>query len=426
MIDIRIIETVITEQKQELLYLSSKKFVPRREEKEIDLDSELAQVVIGVRRSGKSTLCHNALNKRNIHFAYINFDDERLENIEGTDLNNMLEVLYKIYGNFQYLFIDEIQNVRSWYLFVNRLLRQGMHIVVSGSNAKLLSGELATHLTGRYHQIELFPFSFEEYCIYKGVDTVTLTSKNEGFRRAAFDQYLHQGGFPALLVEKNATSYVNSLVNAIITRDIEQRFKIRYPISFENLTTHLLNNAPCTINVSELKNLFGIKSVHTVEKYISYLKQAYLIIGLHKYSCKSKLRIRDEKVYPIDVAILNHRNDAFAGENLGWRLECIVYIALLRKHRPLQHDIYYFRNNSNETDFLICNGNTVIQAIQVSYDISNHKTYRREIKGLLAAAQATHCKNLLLITDHVRQDVNHNGFDIEIRPCYEWLLSLYN
>ena len=424
MTDIRIIETVINEQKAELTRLTSKKFVIRREENDIDLDSELAQVVIGVRRSGKSTLCYNALHKKGVVFAYINFDDERLENLESADLNQILETLYKIYGDFQYLFIDEIQNVSSWYLFVNRLLRQGMHVIVSGSNAKLLSGELATHLTGRYHQIELFPFDFEEFCDYQEVDAHTLTTRCEGLRRAAFDQYLQQGGFPALLREKNSTAYISSLVESVITRDIEQRFGIRYPATFEKLTEHLLNNAPCTINESDLSALFGVKSTHTIENYINYLKQAYLIIGLHKYSTKSKLRIRDEKAYPIDVALLNRRPNAFAGENLGWRLECIVFIALLRKYRSLQYDIYYFRNGKSETDFLVCNGNQVLQAIQVSYDISNPKTYRREVNGLLAAANKTGCKNLLLITDHERRDVTIGNYSIPIRPAYEWLLSI--
>ena len=105
--------------------------------------------MIGVRRSGKSTLCYNALTRKGVKYAYVNFDDERLINLTSSDLNDVLEVLYKIYGDFNYLFIDEIQNIPEWYLFVNRLLRRQMHVVITGSNAKLLSGELATHLTGR-------------------------------------------------------------------------------------------------------------------------------------------------------------------------------------------------------------------------------------------------------------------------------------
>ena len=164
MVDKGLIEQVLTEQRQELQALQDVDFCSRREEDEIDLDSRLAQVVIGVRRSGKSTLCYNALKSKNVNFAYVNFDDERFEDMQTSDLNTVLEVLYKIYGDFKYLFLDEIQNIEGWHLFVNRLLRTRMHIIVTGSNAKLLSGELATHLTGRNNQIELFPFSFADWC----------------------------------------------------------------------------------------------------------------------------------------------------------------------------------------------------------------------------------------------------------------------
>ena len=200
MVDKRILEQVIQDQHNEIVALRSEKLCSRKEEEQVDLDCNMAQVVIGVRRSGKSSLCFNVLNKRTKNFAYANFDDERLAGLQTSDLNVVLEVLYKIYGDFKYLFLDEIQNVEGWHLFVNRLLRQRLHIVVTGSNAKLLSGELATHLTGRNDQIELFPFSFAEWCECKGVETKLITTKAEAQRRAAFDEYLKQGGFPELLL----------------------------------------------------------------------------------------------------------------------------------------------------------------------------------------------------------------------------------
>ena len=164
MVDKRIIEQVIAEQLEELKALQNIELCNRKEESQVDLDSNLAQVVIGVRRSGKSTLCYNVLKPHAKNFAYVNFDDERFEKLKTEDLNIVLEVLYKIYGNFTYIFLDEIQNIAGWHLFVNRLLRQKIHVLVTGSNAKLLSGELATHLTGRNEQIELFPFSFTDFC----------------------------------------------------------------------------------------------------------------------------------------------------------------------------------------------------------------------------------------------------------------------
>ena len=203
MLDKRILEQVLSEQQLELYNLSSKTLCTRPEEQLVDLDSNMAQVVIGVRRCGKSTLCFNVLKNSGVLFAYANFDDERFEEMTSNDLNSVLEVLYKIYGDFMFLFLDEIQNVKGWHLFVNRILRQGIRVILTGSNAKLLSGELATHLTGRHDKIELFPFSFADYCKYKEVDISSPTTKAEAFRRSAFDEYLRQGGFPELLHKMN-------------------------------------------------------------------------------------------------------------------------------------------------------------------------------------------------------------------------------
>ena len=171
MIDKRILEFVLTDQQDEIALRASEKLCERGEVGLIDLDSPQAQVVIGVRRSGKSTLCYQALKKAGVKFAFVDFDDERLAKISSEQLNDVLEVLYKINGDFQYLFLDEIQNIEGWHLFVNRLLRRKMHVIVTGSNAKLLSGELATHLSGRNKEIILYPFSFREYCDALGVET---------------------------------------------------------------------------------------------------------------------------------------------------------------------------------------------------------------------------------------------------------------
>ena len=424
MVDKRILEQVLSEQHEELVVLRHTKLCTRKEENEINLNSRLAQVVIGVRRSGKSTLCYNALKASNGKFAYVNFDDERLKELQTGDLNTVLEELYKIYGDFKYLFLDEIQNVDGWHLFVNRLLRQRMHVIVTGSNAKLLSGELATHLTGRNDQIELYPFSFADWCSCKEIDTESMTTKAEASRRAAFDEYLKQGGFPELMHERNKTRYVGNLVNNIIKRDIEQRHKIKYAEAFEQLTHHLMNIAPAIVVESELASVVGLKSNHTVNNYIGFLKEAYLLLGLKRFATKSRQRVRAEKVYPVDVALMDSRQDAFAGDNLGWRLETIVYIELLRRNRPIDRDIYYYKSsNGYEADFVVCRNNRVEEIYQVSYDISKERTRKRELRGLLAAAKETQCDNLCLITDFHRENIVMDNKQIRIVPAYEWLLE---
>lgn len=424
MVDKRIIEQVLAEQYEELVALRKMELCPRAEEKLVDLDSNLAQVIIGVRRSGKSTLCFNVLKSLNEKFAYVNFDDERFSELQTSDLNTILEGLYKIYGDFNYLFLDEIQNIEGWHLFVNRLLRQRMHVIVTGSNAKLLSGELATHLTGRNDQIELYPFSFAEWCLCKKVDTLSKTTKAEALRRAAFDDYLKQGGFPELIHKNNKTRYVGNLVSNILKRDIEQRHKIMYTEAFEQLAHHLMNISPVTIVESELAGTVGLKSSHTINNYIAFLKEAYLLIGVKKYSTKSRQRVRAEKVYPIDVALMDGRPDAFAGENVGWRLETIVCIELLRRNRPIDRDVYYYKSAGGyEADFVVCRNNIVEEIYQVSYDISKEKTRKREIRGLLAAAKETKCDNLYLITDFHREDLTVEDKLIKIVPAHDWLIS---
>ncbi len=421
--DKRILETILSDQAEELELKKKQKFCRRKEEDLIDPDSPQAQVVIGVRRSGKSTLCYNALIRKGVKFAYVNFDDERLINLTATDLNDVLEVLYKINGDFNYLFIDEIQNIPEWYLFVNRLLRRQIHVIITGSNAKLLSGELATHLTGRHHTINLYPFSFSEYCEAKGIDTMSMSTMAVARRRAVFDDYMRKGGFPELSRVRNERDYIDELVRNILQRDIEQRFKVKHVTSFEEMSQHLLNIAPAIVVDKKLKEAFGFGSQHTAKNYVGYLKQAYLLVGLHKYSPKSQQRLTADKIYPIDVSLMNRRSDAFSGENFGWRLETIVYLELLRRYKSQGFEIYYFSERSGECDFVICEGRKAVVAIQVSYDISNEKTRKREISGLLLAAKKTGCKNLLLLTDHSYEDIETEDYKIAVRPVFDYLLN---
>jgi len=421
--DKRVLELILNDQKEELDNWSHKQLCSRKEESLVDLNSPQAQVVIGVRRSGKSTLCLQTLVGAKVSFAYVDFDDERLANLSATQLNDVLETLYKVYGDFNYIFLDEIQNIEGWPLFVNRLLRKDIHIVITGSNAKLLSGDLATHLTGRSSEIELYPFSFEEYCVMNNVDYGTRTTKSIASIRNAFDEYVKNGGFPELLYVQNHKKYIGNLVDNILKRDIEQRYNVAYSAQFENMAHHLLNISPSILSASDLATIFEIKSHHTVHNYIKYLKEAYILVGVPRYSQKSKQRTIGEKVYAVDVAFMNQRENAFSGDNLGWRLETIVLIHLMRKCKNEGWDVYYLRERSGECDFIVCNGNKVLKCIQVSYDISLDKTRKREMKGLLMAHKKTQCADLLLLTDHEYEEVEIDGVYIQIKPAYEWCLT---
>lgn len=182
--------------------------------------------------------------------------------------------------------------------------------------------------------------------------------------------------------------------------------------------------APTVVVVKDLAKLFNIKSENTVKNYVKYLKEAYMLIGIQKYSQKSRRRVVQEKYYAVDVAMMDQRENAFAGENLGHRLETIVAIHLKRKCKMEDLDVYYLNDRSGECDFVVCKGNQVVQAIQVSYDISAEKTRKREVNGLLLAARQTGCNNLLLLTDHESEEIDMNGHHIKVQPVYEWSLEL--
>lgn len=418
-----IIEQVLLDQQDELSAMHDEALVSRPQESLINLDSKLAQVVIGVRRSGKSTLCFNALEKASVRYAYVNFDDERLGALQTEDLDKVLESLYRIYGKFDYLFLDEIQNVDGWPLFVNRLLRQRLHLIITGSNAKLLSSELATHLTGRHHTIELFPFSFREWCDAKNVEYNKLTTRNRGLLGKAFDEYLRTGGFPKLIYGESSRPYINTLFNNIVTQDIKHRFNVRNIEELKKLANHILNEVPDCFKLDELMDLCGIRSDHTVVKYLSYLKQTYLLSSINRYSAKSRQRARNEKFYAIDVAFMDKRENSFARENLGWRLETIVYLELRRRYPSDQYDIYYINDKTVESDFIVCEGSHALGVYQVSYDISSDKTRKREIRGALLGAKTTGCENIYIITDHERETIEAQDKKINVLPAYEWLLN---
>ena len=425
MIDEKIILQVLAEQQEEIKGYKPQKWVARKEEALFEFETKMAQVVIGVRRSGKSTLCHKVLMERGIRYGYVNLDDDRLADMKTEDLNTVLSCVYQLYGtDIPYLVLDEIQDVDGWYLFVNRLLRTDLHIFVTGSNAKLLSGELATHLTGRYNEIHLFPFSFSEYCQYHHIDTQGITTKAEAERKRAFMDYIHDGGFPEMQGLRNKRAYVQSLIEAILRKDIQKRFKIRNIEALRKLAHHLINNACQEINYDEMSELLGIAD-KTAKKYIDYLGQAFLIQLLTRHSFKSKERVRNQKVYIVDAGLQGNRDNVLAQENLGWRLENVVYIELLR--RSAQHflDIYYHKPTprAKEIDFVVCDQSKTVELIQVAYEIDSVKAYDRETSSLIKASAALSCNRLTLIAFTQTRDVEIEGKTIHIISALEWLLN---
>ncbi|MCR4665630.1 MAG: ATP-binding protein [Paludibacteraceae bacterium] len=413
---------IVAEQKEEFLSEDFSPLCPRSEQEQIDLNSRLAQVVIGVRRSGKSTICRKALREAGVKAAYINFDDERLEKAQSADLNAILEALYIVYGDFQYLLLDEVQNVEGWPLFVNRLLRQNMHLLVTGSNAKLLSNELTTHLTGRHHKISLYPFSFDEYTKIKHIDTTALTTKGQAEIKRTLNEYLMQGGFPELINERNRQDYIMGLLDAIIKRDITKRFNVRYPEVLQRLATYLIDNFAQEYNATALAEMLGV-SDHTIDTYCHYLQEAFLLLSIHKFSYKSRDRIRGEKLYVVDNAFISERLNTFSTENMGWRLENAVYVELLHRAGVRYADVFYYRDRSFEVDFLVAKNGVVEELYQVCYDMTSAKTRKREIKSMLQGAKKFRCENLTIITFSEQETILQDNYTIKVIPASQWLLS---
>ena len=417
---------VLAEQKEEIA-VKHDSWVSRYEESLFELNSSLAQVVIGVRRSGKSTLCHKVLQDNGINYAYANLDDDRLMSVTVEDLNTLLLCLYQLYGtDIQYILLDEIQNVDGWHLFVNRLLRQGLHVFVTGSNAKLLSSELATHLTGRYNEIRLYPLSFAEYCVFHQVDLRGVTTKAEATRKSAFLEYLQYGGFPELQSVNNKRAYIQSLLDSVILKDVAGRFKIRHAEVLRTIANHLINNSCQEVNYRSLAENFGLNSTTTAIKYVDYLKQAFLLGLLNRHSFKSKVRLRNSKAYVIDTGFIANRENALSQENLGWRLENMVYIELLRRAAKEFDDVFYYKpsSQSKEVDFVVCRQGKTKELVQVAYEIDSPKTFNRESLALVQASDALRCDNLTLICFGESRDEVVKDKTIHVKSALDWNLGV--
>lgn len=429
-INIDNIKKVILEQKEEIKEIFEKERIINREISEKKLLKYLNKpniiAILGTRRSGKTLLSILLLKKKK--YGYVNFDDERLTDIKKSDLNKILESLYSLEGeDLQYIILDEIQNIQGWELFANRL-RRTKRVIITGSNAKLLSGELATHLTGRYISLELFPFSFKEVLIFKGRKLKKeYTTKEIAGIRNELEEYIKIGGFPE--VYKIGRRMIQNIFDDIISRDIFMRHEVKYKSEFRDISKYLLSNFGCEITLTKLKNIFSIKDIHTIRDYVDYLEESYLIFNLEKISYKLKEQmIAPKKVYAIDTGIIN--SIAFQPtENKGRLYENIVMIDLLRRSNYNEDfEIYYWRDERHhEVDFVIKKGSEVRQLIQVCYDLSEEKTKEREVRNLINASKKLRCKNLLIITGDYegQEEISWFGTEgtITFIPLWKWLLS---
>lgn len=381
------------------------------------LETKKISVISGIRRSGKSTLLKQ-VSKNLKSFAYLNFEDERMLDFNYRDFNALQEVFLELYGDQKTYLFDEIQNIFGWEKFVRRLFEDGKKIFITGSNAKLLSSELATTLSGRHLKMELFPFSFREYLDYKKIAIKQhLTTKEKAKIEKHLIEYIKRGGFPEIVIGGNEEE-LKQLYQDVLIKDLLVRFKIRETKAFRDVALFLLSNISMPISFNNLKKLLGVKSVTSVKNYVDFFEEAYLFYSLFKfdYSVKKQI-INDRKIYCVDTGLVNVIASQFS-ENIGRSIENVVFIEFKRGNS----DIFYHKDKK-ECDFLVRRGMKIIEAIQVTQTLSNLKTKEREIAGLLEAMNKFNLNAGLIITQEQEDKIKVGRKTINIVPLWKWLLE---
>lgn len=415
---------IVLSQRKERDELLGKSYLPRdhRDDAEAFMSSSLIKLITGPRRAGKSVSALLLLKDKN--FAYLNFDDEQL--LEKFDEDVIMQVLAEVYPDFEYLLLDEIQNLEHWDMWVSKLYRRGYNMLITGSNAKLLSSEMATVLTGRYLEMEVLPFSLSECLRLNGQEWTAELPDERAKLMLQTEDYMHYGGYPEIVNNREITeSYLSSLFDSIILKDVAKRYNIRKTAELYRMATYLVSMFSNPVTYSSLKDDLGFSSKSTVQKFCNYLQQTFLFFFLPRYNSKLKLMQKSpQKVYVVDNGFM--ASNAFqTSENKGRLLENLVFLELIRRKNKVGDNVFYYRSrNDRETDFVIREKFQITQLIQVCYDLSNKKTEKREIDAVTECAEELNCSNLLIITWDQEMTIQKGGRSVSVVPFYKWCQSI--
>ena len=407
-------KNIVLKQRAERDDLASRPYYTRKHIQDIApfLESSVPKLITGPRRAGKSVYAMQILSDKN--YAYLNFDDTLL--LGAFDEDSVMQALAEVYPGYEYLLLDEVQNLHSWDAWVAKLYRRGVNLVITGSNANLLSSEMATLLTGRYLEIQILPFSMEETLNYRGAP-INAELPDERARLALeMDDYLKKGGYPEIVKNREIEqAYLSAMFDSIILKDVAQLHKIRKITELYDLADYLISNYSNPLSYNEIAKELSLGSVTTVKKFCGYLAEPYLFFYLPRYDNKLKeMKKAPRKVYVIDNGFIYTRSFELSSNN-GRQLENMVFIELLRRGFDLKKSLFYYRtSNDKEVDFVTRDGRKVTSLIQVSYDISKTKTRERELDALVEASEELKCDNLLLITWDQNEEVNYKGKMISI------------
>jgi predicted AAA+ superfamily ATPase len=415
-------------------FLSKKGLIRREIQKDIEKYIKHREIVLvtGVRRGGKSSLmkliCDDITEKFSVpvsNVLYINFEDERFVDFTVKDFETLYETFLEIENprGKKYFFLDEIQNVKGWEKWVNRLYEfEDVKIFVTGSNAAVLSSDVSAALTGRNRQIVNWPFSFKEFLSLKGctVDRRSLYKREEKtIVKRLFRQYFEMGGFPEIL-KINETTFLEQYFKDIIYRDVIARYSIRNVREIKELSLFLASNIGTIQSYKNLRDLIGVKSLNTVKNYLEALSNVFLFfcIDLFAYSIKRQI-YNPSKVYCVDIALSNSISFKFS-QNLGRLYENLVFLELKRRGE----EVFYWKSEKGrEVDFVTKRGLKIDKAIQVTVSSSDKKVKDREIQSLLDLKEELKAHSLIILTEDEEGEEERGAVKIKILPLWKWLVK---
>lgn len=360
-------------------------------------------IITGIRRSGKSTLLKQVMQ---IHGSrnYFNFEDTRTAGFQLQDFLLVEELFNELFGNNSFLFFDEIQNVPEWERFVREATERKKTVVITGSNARMLSKELGTKLTGRHLDYEVFPFSFTEY----------LTFTNLPANADSFDRFITRGGFPEYL-NIGKPEILSTLVSDILVRDIFSRYNLRNQEAYRQIVQFLLSNTGKEISFNNLKNTFEVGSATSVMDFLNYLIDSYLIFLVPLYDPSLKVQAKNpRKVYGIDQGLVGFSSVSGTPDQ-GRLLENTVFLYLRRSGK----EIWYFKRKK-ECDFIYRESKNKYSPLQVTWQVGVQNE-KREIEGLSEAMDYFKLKEGMIITFDQEDKVKLPGKVIHLIPAWKWM-----
>lgn len=376
--------------------------------------NDLIIVIKGMRRCGKSTFLQWVRSQEKKPHFYFNFDDDRLVNFTIADFQLLLELLIEVIGPAKIIYFDEIQNVVGWEKFIRRLHDHGYKIYLTGSNARLFSRELGTHLTGRTIAIEMYPYSFSEYLSAKKVTYKNLiTTEEKSIIKSHFNHFVQMGGIPNY-IRFEQPEYLSDLYDSILYRDIIVRHNVGKEQALKSLVNYLASNVGKDVSYNKLKKLLKLASATTVSDYCYFIEMSYLCFFINQYSPSLKVQSHyAKKEYFIDQALAQTIGFR-TSEDQGRMLENIVFLELKRR----KYEIYLHKGN-RECDFILKESHKISQAIQVTMHLDDEDTRQREFDGLKEAMKAYRLRTGLILTENTefQQD------NITVMPVWKWLLD---